>query len=111
MQLAAQQEPTTVSIVTAGLPAEMVKWLQNRFPGAVLRSAPALEELLQQLQSTPADLLLLDSENAAEVVAALGPLRKNPKYAQMPVFCCLPSSTTRPTQQKLVRFLGVKQLF
>lgn len=105
------QESVAVSIVTAGLSAELAKWLQHRFPGAVVHATPSADLLLAKLEQTPASLLVLDEENVPDVLNILGQLRKDTRFAQLPVFCCLPSSTTRQVQQKLVRYMGVKQLF
>ncbi|MCU1287299.1 MAG: Two component response regulator receiver modulated diguanylate cyclase [Acidobacteriales bacterium] len=99
-----------VSIVTAGLSHEAAKWLQARFPGASVDSA-ANGNLLARLEQSHPALLVLDGEKVPDLINLLSQLRNNPKYSEMPVFCCLLSSTTRQTQQKLVRHLGVKQLF
>jgi len=108
---AAIPDTVPVSIVTAGISPDLAKWLQHRFPGVVVHNVADADQLLVELEQTAASLLVLDGENVPDVVTVLGQLRKDRRFAELPVFCCLPSSTTRQVQQKLVRFLGVKQIF
>ena len=57
--------------------------------------------LLARLEESNPALLVLDGENVPDVVSLLSQLRNNPKYSEMPVFCCLPSSTTARRSKNL----------
>ncbi|MCU1310585.1 MAG: Two component response regulator receiver modulated diguanylate cyclase [Candidatus Angelobacter sp.] len=108
---AAIPETLPVCIVTAGLSADLAKCFHHRFPDVLVYNAATTDLLLAELERTLPSLLVIDGEKVQETIAILGQLRQDKKFAQLPVFCCLSSAATRQEQQKLVRFLGVKQLF
>lgn len=105
------QEKAQATVVTAGLSADLTRWLQHSLPSVDVKSAPDVNELREYLETTTANLLVLDNESPSDLVTLVGQLRRHTKANLLPVFCCLPANTSRQVQQRLVRHFGVKQLF
>ena len=102
------------TILALGLSPELTKWLQLSLPSATVTGVSQGTDLLQKIQTVPPSLLILDDENSSinsiDMIKVLENVRHS-DGAEVPVFYCLSSSTSRSLQKKLVRNLGVKQLF
>ena len=105
------QEKSQISVATGGLSTDLVKWLEHSLPGAVVKSPSQTHDVREFLESNPAGLIILDGDSASDLVTLVGQLRRHENTLHSPIFCCLPPSTTRQVQQRLVRHFGVKQLF
>jgi diguanylate cyclase (GGDEF)-like protein len=99
------------AVIVAGLSSDLAKWLQHSLPTVKVTSVSSAGDLRPYLQDNRANLLVLDHDNPSDMIASLGQIRRDAKTVALPIFCCLPQSTSRQVQQRLVRHFGVKQLF
>lgn len=98
-------------ILTIGLPDETVSWLEQRFGNISVQTTRNGIEVLAALTRHEWSLLALGPTlNHSSALEILGNIRKEGKFAHLPVVFCLDNSQQSSPTEQSVRQLGVTHL-